>query len=57
MKKGMTLLECKDPMAMVKKDGMRKDDARMKRDTLCADMMQKDGGMKTDMPGEPLNKK
>ena len=35
--------ECKDHMAMAKKDGMKKDDAMMKKDAMCADMMKKDG--------------
>ena len=55
MKKDMTLQDCKDHMAMAKKDGMKKDDAMMKKDTMCADMMKKDG-MKKDMPGEPMKK-
>ena len=48
MKKGdatskdtMTMQQCKDHMAMAKKDGMKKDDAMMKKDTMCADMMKK----------------
>ena len=44
----MTMQECKDHMAMMKKDGMKKDDAMMKKDTLCADMMKKDEMMKKD---------
>ena len=38
----MTMQECKDHMAMAKKDGMKKDDAMMKKDTMCADMMKKE---------------
>ena len=45
----MTLQQCKDHMAMAKKDGMKKDDAMMKKDAMCADMMKKDAGaMKKD---------
>jgi hypothetical protein len=40
-KRDMTMQECKDHMAMAKKDGMKKDDAMMKMDTLCSDMMKK----------------
>ena len=47
-KDGMTMQECKDHMAMAKKDGMKRDDAMMKKDTVCADMMKKDGIMKKD---------
>jgi len=32
-------------MAMAKKDGMKKDDMMMKKDTMCSDMMKKDGMM------------
>ena len=45
-KDSMTMQQCKDHMAMAKKDGMKKDDAMMKKDTMCADMMKKDGAMK-----------
>ena len=41
MKKDMTMQQCKDHMAMAKKDGMKKDDAMMKMDTMCSDMMKK----------------
>ncbi len=44
----MTMQQCKDHMAMAKKDGMKKDDAMMKKDTMCADMMKKDGAMMKD---------
>ena len=40
-KKEMTMQECKDHMAMVKKGGMKKDDAMMKMDSMCSDMMKK----------------
>jgi hypothetical protein len=43
MKKEMTMQECKDHMAMAKKD-----DAMMKKDAMCADMMKKDAAMKKD---------
>ena len=65
MKKEMTMKDCQDHMAMSKKDGMKKDDAMMKKDTMCADMMKKgdsmmkkdDGMMKKDgMPAEPAKK-
>ena len=44
----MTLQQCKDHMAMSKMDGMKKDDATMKKDAMCADMMKKDAAMKKD---------
>jgi hypothetical protein len=47
-KDAMTQQECKDHMAMAKKDGMKKDDAMMKKDAMCADMMKKDGMKKDD---------
>ena len=43
MKKNMTLQECKDYMAAAKKDGMKKDDAMMHSDAMCANMMKKHG--------------
>ena len=57
-KKEMTMQECKDHMAMAKKDGMKKDDAMMKKDTMCADMMKKDGAMmkKDGMAPDPMKK-
>jgi len=47
MKKGdtMTMQQCKDHMAMAKKDGMKKYNSMMKKDTMCADMMKKNGMM------------
>jgi hypothetical protein len=56
VKKDMTMQECKDHMAMMKKDGTKKDepnkdDAMMKQEAMCADMMKKDG-----MPAEPMKK-
>ena len=46
MAKPMTMQECKDHMAMSNKAGVKKDDAMMKKDTMCTDMMKKDGMMK-----------
>ena len=43
MKKHMTMQQCKDHMAMAKKDGMKKGDAMMDKDAMCADMMKKHG--------------
>src|SRR5689334_9917613 len=46
--KPMTSQECKDYMAMAAKDAKMKD---AKKDTMCSDMMKKDGGaMKSDAP-------
>lgn len=56
MKKDMTLQDCKDHMAMAKKDGAKKDDAMMKKDDMCADMMKKDEMMKKDAMKEPAKK-
>ena len=55
MKKEMTVQECKDHMAMAKKDGMKKDDAMMKKDTMCADMMKKES-MKNGTSADPMKK-
>lgn len=44
MEKKMTMQECKDHMAM-NKSGAKKDDAMMKKHTMCTDMMKTDGGM------------
>ena len=51
----MTMQQCKDHIAMSKKDGMKKDgammkkdDAMMMKDTMCAGMMKKDGMTKDD---------
>ena len=49
MAKPMTMQDCKDHMAMAKKDGMKKDDAMAKKDATCADMMKKDEMMKPGM--------
>ena len=61
MKKEMSLQECKDHVAMARKDTMaRKDDATMKKDAACADMMKKDEMMKKDgammKKDEPMKK-
>jgi hypothetical protein len=62
MKKGMTMQECKDHMAMAKKGDMKKDDAMMKKDAMCTDMMKKDAMkkddsmMKKEMPSDPMKK-
>jgi hypothetical protein len=55
----MTMQECKDHMAMAKKDGMKKDDASMKKDAACADMMKQDSKKKDDAmmkKEEPMKK-
>ena len=46
----MTMQQCKDHMAMAKKDGMKKDDAMMKKETMCADMMKDGSGIKMMKP-------
>jgi hypothetical protein len=46
----MTMQECKDHMAMARKDGMKKDEAMMKKDATCAEMMKKDSMMKKEEP-------
>lgn len=57
MMKSMTMQECKDHMAMSTKEGVKKDDAMMKKDTMCADMMKKDGMVKKEgVSGEPVKK-
>ena len=44
MTKEMTMQQCKDHMAMMQKDGMKKDDEMtMMRGAMCADMMKKVG--------------
>ena len=48
MAKPMSMQECKDHMAMAKKEGMKKDDAMMKKDAMCAEKMKKDEMMKKD---------
>ena len=68
MKKDMTMQECKDHMAMAKKDGMKRDDAMKSHDAACSDMMKKGGGAmnkdgadkdamkKAPMSGDPMTK-
>jgi hypothetical protein len=53
MSKDMTMQECRDHMAMVKKDGaaMKKDEAMMKQEAKCVDMMKKDS-----TAAEPMKK-
>jgi hypothetical protein len=51
----MTMQECKDHMAMSTKEGMKKDDAMMKKDAMCADLAKKDG-KKDGTSGEPVKK-
>ncbi len=53
MGKPMTMQECTDHMAMAKKDGMKKDDAMMKKDATCSAMMKKDGMKKDDAMMKP----
>ena len=60
MKKDMTMQECKDHMAMAKKDGMKRDDAMKGHDAMCSDMMKKGGmhkdGMKDGMHKDTMKK-
>ncbi len=61
MKKEMSMQDCKDHMAMAKKDTMaKKDDAMMKKDAACDAMMKKDEMMKKDgammKKDEPMKK-
>ena len=49
MKGSMSMQECKDHMAMAKKDNMKKDDAMMKMDAQCAEMMKKEPMAKDTM--------
>ena len=61
MKKEMSMQECKDYLAMAGKDAMaKKDDAMMKKDAACAEMMKKDETMKKDgammKKDEPMKK-
>lgn len=41
MKHDMTRQECKDHMAMARKDGMNRDDAMKSHDAMCSSMMKK----------------
>ena len=40
----MTMQQCKDHMALSEKAGVKKDSAMMKKDAMCNDLMNKDGG-------------
>jgi hypothetical protein len=53
-----TMQQCKDQMAMEKKNpAMKKDDATIKMDASCADMMKNDPMMKNDsMSGDTMKK-
>ena len=51
MPKPMTMQECKDHMAaMAKNQGAKKDDAMMKKDAMCAEMMKKEAATTKDAP-------
>ena len=57
MTKSMTMQECKDHMAMSAKEGVKKDDATMTKDAMCADMTKKDAMVKKEgVSGEPVKK-
>ena len=61
MKKEMSMQECKEYMATAAKDTMaKKDDAMMKKDAACAEMMKKDDMKKRDgammKKDEPMKK-
>lgn len=47
--KDMTVQQCKDHMA-TSKSNMKKDDAAMKKDAMCADVLKKEGAPKTAAP-------
>ncbi len=53
MAKPMTVQECKDHMAMAKKEGAKKDE---KKDAMCADMMKKADAMKKEPAKEAVKK-
>ena len=55
----MTIQQCKDHMAMSERAGVKKDDAMMKKDAMCNDLMKKDGAVllpKGGIAGEPVKK-
>jgi hypothetical protein len=57
--KNMTMEECKEHMAMARKDGTKRDDATLKKDTMCTDMMKKgkDPTAKKDGPSsDPIKR-
>ncbi|MFM9928286.1 hypothetical protein VLK31_35325 [Variovorax sp. H27-G14] len=53
----MTLQQCKEHMAM-SPAGTKKDDAQMKKDAMCSDLMKKDGATmtKSGTAAEPMKK-
>ncbi|MGJ7512263.1 hypothetical protein [Variovorax sp. GT1P44] len=53
----MTMQQCKEHMAM-SPAGAKKDDAQMKKDAMCSDLLKKDGAAmtKSGTAGEPLKK-
>lgn len=59
MHKEPSMQDCKHHMSMEKKDGMKKDDASMKMDKMCSDMMKKGDStmMKKDSSGDTMMKK
>ncbi|MBT2303798.1 hypothetical protein J7E70_25470 [Variovorax paradoxus] len=49
----MTVQQCREHMAASAKAGVRKDDAMTRKDTMCNDLMKKEGPMvKEDTPGQ-----
>ncbi|WP_457102142.1 hypothetical protein [Microbacterium sp. P5_E9] len=53
----MTMQQCKQHMAISEKAGAKKDDAMVKKDTMCNELMNQSGGMsKGGMTGEPMKK-
>ena len=51
MKKEMSVQECRDYMALSRKDAMaKKDDAMTKKDAACEEMVKKDEMMKKEEP-------
>jgi hypothetical protein len=49
----MTAQECREHMAVAKKDGTPRDDSMMKKDAQCADMMKKEGASMKDTTTPP----
>ena len=56
MKKNMGMQDCRERMVMNKRDGVKQDDASVKADKACADMMKPTDPMKKDAPSEPMKK-
>jgi hypothetical protein len=55
----MTLQQCKEHMSMAKGDGMKKDDAMMKKEAACEAMMKRDKdemARKGSGPTDPMKK-